>query len=368
MTKIAKAETILVSIPFESGGTAPWSFGGAPRNAFDIMLVRLETEDGLVGWGEAFSRNQDRSLAAMIETRILPLVVGRDAGEIAKIKFELEFELHNFGRVGPIIYGISAVEIALWDILGKRCGQPLVALLGGAFADKVEVYASLMRYGSEELVAEWTKKAIARGYRHVKLHEVEMPVIRAAVEAADGKAAVTLDTNCPWSVEEALEYDRELGPLGLHWLEEPVWPPENYKGLARVRATGRHRIAAGENAGSMHDFVAMMDAGAIDIAQPEVAKTGGIIELQKIAALCEANGVEFVPHCALFGPGQVATIHINAAHRRVPVLERLFCDFEAELYGDEGVPKKAHYKVPTGPGLGRDPDPDVIKEYLVTPD
>ncbi len=365
MTKIAKAESILVSIPFESGGTPPWSFGGTPKNAFDILLVRLETEEGLVGWGEAFSRNQDLSLKAMIDARILPLVIGREAGEIAKTKFELEFELQNFGRVGPIMYGISAVEIALWDLLGKSCGQPLVALLGGAFADEVEVYASLMRYGSKELVVEWTNKAIRLGYTNIKLHEVTMPEITAAVEAARGKATVTLDTNCPWSVEEALQYDAELEPFGLDWLEEPIWPPENYKGLAQIRATGRHRIAAGENAGSMHDFMAMIDAGAIDIAQPDVAKTGGIIELQKIAALCEAHGIEFVPHCALFGPGQVATIHINAAHRRVPMLERLFCEFEAELYGDESVPKKAHFKVPAGPGLGREPDLDVVKEYRV---
>lgn len=365
MSRIAKAESFLVSIPFESGGTPPWSFGGEPRNEFDIMLVRLETEDGLVGWGEAFSRNRDLSLKAAIDNRVLPLVVGRNANEIARIKFGLEFELQNFGRVGPIMYAISAVDIALWDIMGKRCGQPLVNLLGGPFAGEVEVYASLMRYGSCELVVEWTRKAIERGYRNIKLHEVTMPEIVAAVEAASGKATVTLDTNCPWSVEEALRFDRELAPLGLAWLEEPIWPPENYGGLARIRATGRHRIAAGENAGSLHDFVAMIEAGAIDIAQPDVAKTGGVSELMKIAALCEATGTEFVPHCALFGPGQTATIHINAAQRGVPIFERLFCDFEAEIYGQAGIPENARFAVPTAPGLGRDPDPDVLRDYRV---
>jgi L-alanine-DL-glutamate epimerase-like enolase superfamily enzyme len=147
------------------------------------------------------------------------------------------------------------------------------------------------------------------------------------------------------------------------WLEEPVWPPENYKGLARVRATGRHRIAAGENAGSLHDFMAMIDAGAIDIAQPDVAKTGGVTELLKIAALCEAHGIEYIPHCALFGPGQLATVHLNAAHRSVPLLERLYCDFEAELYDGVTLPNAGKLTVPMGPGLGLDPDPDVIERY-----
>jgi L-alanine-DL-glutamate epimerase-like enolase superfamily enzyme len=363
--RIVKAETILVSIPFESGGTPPWSFGGSPRLQFDTLFVRLETEDGIVGWGEAFSRGEDKALAGLIETRVLPLVIGRDAREISKIKFDLEFQLQNFGRIGPIVYGVSAVDIALWDILGKLTGASLSTLLGGAFASEVEVYASLMRYGNCADVTKATRQAIERGYRYIKLHEVTENEIIAAVEAAGSEARVMLDTNCPWSVAEALRYDELLKPLDLYWLEEPVWPPENYTGLARVRATGRHRIAAGENAGGLHDFVAMAAAGAIDIAQPDVAKTGGVTELLKISALCDAEGIEFVPHCAIFGPGQVATIHLTAAQRQPPLLERLYCDFEAELYCGATTPKGGKVSVPGGPGLGLDPDPDVIDRYRV---
>ena len=363
--KIAKAESILLSLPFESGGTPPWSFGGKPANNFDIQLVRLETDDGLVGWGEAFSRNRDVALRHVIETRILPLVIGRDATQIARIKHDLEFQLHNFGRVGPIVYGIAAVDIALWDILGKACGMPLSTLLGGAYATEIEVYASLMRYGNVDDVVKATRRAVDRGYRYVKLHEVGIEEIRAAVEAAGRDVKVMLDTNCPWSVAEAIRYSEALAPLDLYWLEEPIWPPENYLGLAKVRDLGIHRIAAGENAGSLHDFVAMIREEAIDIAQPDVAKTGGMTEMLKIAALCEAHGIEFLPHCALFGPGQVATVHLHAATRSTPVFERLFCDFDEELWGDAMVPVKGFIQVPTGPGLGLEPDPDVLSKYRV---
>lgn len=363
--KIIKAESILVSIPFDSDGIPPWSFGGKPQNSFDTLLVRLETENGVVGWGEAFSRNRDVALKQLIDTRILPLVIGRDALSMAKTKFDIEFQLQNFGRIGPIAYGISAVDIALWDIAGKTSGMPLVNLLGGPFANEVEVYASLMRYGNCDAVARAVRLAVERGYRFIKLHETAIPEIIAAVEAAAGNAAVMLDANCAWSVAEALDYDRELQHLRLYWLEEPIWPPENYVGLAKVRATGRHRIAAGENAGSLHDFVAMAAAQAIDIAQPDVAKSGGVTELVKIAALCEANGIEFVPHCAIFGPGQIATIHVNAAQRTVPLLERLFCDFEAELYKGASVPVNGKVAVPAQPGLGLEPDEEVIKKYRV---
>jgi len=363
--KIAKAESVLLSLPFEAGGTPPWSFGGEPANNFDILMVRLETEDGLVGWGEAFSRNRDRSLLQTIDSRILPLLIGRDARQISKIKHDLEFQLHNFGRIGPIVYGIAAVDLALWDILGKACGVPLHRLLGGAYASEVEVYASLMRYGNVDDVVKAVRRAVDRGYRYVKLHEIGMDEIRAAVEAAGPDVKVMLDTNCPWTVSEAIRYSREMEPLGLHWLEEPVWPPENYLGLAKVRELGIDRIAAGENAGSLHDFAAMIRENAIDIAQPDVAKTGGLTEVLKIAALCEAHGVELVPHCALFGPGQVATVHLHAALRTTPVFERLFCDFDAELWGDAMVPENGRIAVPQGPGLGLEPDAGVIAQYRI---
>jgi len=253
--KIVKAESILVSVPFEATGIPPWSFGGNPRCAFDTLFVRLETDSGIVGWGEAFSRNEDRSLKMTLDTRVLPLVLGRNANEIGRIKQELEFRLHNFGRVGPIVYAISAVDIALWDIAGKAARMPLVDLLGGPFAQTIDVYASLLRFANVKELVRIVRQAIDRGYRYIKLHEITVPEIRAAVEAAGEDAKVMLDTNCPWTVAEALRYDRELAPLDLMWLEEPVWPPENYRGLAQVRATGRHRIAAGENAGSLMDFM-----------------------------------------------------------------------------------------------------------------
>jgi L-alanine-DL-glutamate epimerase-like enolase superfamily enzyme len=363
--KIAKAETILLSMPFEAGGTPPWSFGGKPANAFDVLLVRLETDDGLVGWGEAFSRARDTALKSVIDTRIFPFVLGRDATRIAPLKRELEFQMHNFGRVGPIVYGIAAVDIALWDLLGKACGVPLSRLLGGAYHTEIEAYASLMRYGNVADVVAATRRAVERGYRYVKLHEIGMAEIRAAVEAAGADARVMLDTNCPWSVADAVRYSHEMEDLGLLWLEEPVWPPENYLGLAKVREQGIHRIAAGENAGSLHDFVAMIEAGAIDIAQPDVAKTGGLTEVLKIAALCEAYGVEFMPHCALFGPGQLATLHVSAVVHPPPLFERLFCDFERELWGESTIPRGGRVAVPTGPGLGMDPDPETIRRFRV---
>lgn len=340
-------------------------FGGKPWTHFDICLVRIETDCGLVGWGEAFARNRDVSLKSVIDTHILPKLIGQDALRISSIKRQIEMQMHNLGRIGPIQYGISAVDIALWDIVGKRAGLPLAELLGGRFVDEVEVYASLHRYASEKGVAAAVERAIADGYRFVKLHEIGVAEHRAAVSAAKGRARIMADVNCPWLTAEALRKDRELADLGLYWLEEPVWPPEDYVGLAKVRAQGNHLIALGENTGSLQDFEAIIAMGAIDIAQPDVAKTGGVTELLKIAGLCEAAGVEFVPHCALFGPGQLATIHINASRPHTPILERFYIELEPPLYPEAVQPKRARITVPTGPGLGFDPDPKVVESYRV---
>jgi D-galactarolactone cycloisomerase len=363
--RIIKADAILLAIPFRPTGMSVWSWGGNAPSTFDTLLVRLETEDGTVGWGEAFSRSEDVALRETLRTRVLPLVLGRDAGQIGSIKHDIEFNLHNYGRISGIMNGISAVDIALWDILGKRAGQPLAEMLGGRFCDDLPVYASLLRYGEKKALIDIIEEVISRGYRYIKLHEVETDLICAACEVAEGRAEVMLDTNCPWTTAEALDRGKALAGLNLLWFEEPIWPPENYRGLAAMRKQGLHRIAAGENAGSLHDFAAMVDAGAIDIAQPDVAKTGGITELLKIRSMCEAASVEFVPHCALFGPGQLATLHLNASTWRPPIFERLYCDFEEDLYGGATVPKNGRIAVPTAPGLGLDPNLAIVDKYRI---
>jgi L-alanine-DL-glutamate epimerase-like enolase superfamily enzyme len=155
---------------------------------------------------------------------------------------------------------------------------------------------------------------------------------------------------------------RDMSDLGAYWWEEPVWPPENYRGLARLRKEG-YRTAAGENAGTYYDFVAMVDAGAIDVAQPDVSKVGGLTDTRAIAQLCDANGLQIVPHAAIFGPGLLATVHFNASRYDTPFVERLYFDFEAELFGDALVPVNGRVAVPTNPGLGHDPNEEVIAEY-----
>jgi L-alanine-DL-glutamate epimerase-like enolase superfamily enzyme len=161
-------------------------------------------------------------------------------------------------------------------------------------------------------------------------------------------------------VPQAVEMARRLAPLDLHWLEEPVWPPENLPGLAEVRARGGLPIAAGENYGTAWEFRRAFEAGALTYAQPSVTKLGGVTELRRVMTLAEAFGVPVVPHSAYFGPGLLASIHCIAALPGESLVERFYCDFADNPLGDAIHPRDGRIAVPQGPGLGVDPDPRLL--------
>ena len=261
---------------------------------------------------------------------------------------------------------IGAVDIALWDISAKRAGLPLHACLGGAVRTRIPGYASLLKYRDPELVGAMVAKAREEGYDAIKIHETEVDEVRAAREAAGSGIPLMVDTNCPWTPEQARLMASRLREFDLHWLEEPIFPPEDFAALARLGRESGIPIAAGENACTSFEFAKMFDAGAVQYAQPSVTKVGGVTELRKVATLAEAAGVALMPHSPYFGPGFLATIQLAAADPVDCLLERFYCDLEASLYGDLIDTVSGEFRVPDGPGLGCEPDPDVIKEYGVS--
>jgi len=207
---------------------------------------------------------------------------------------------------------------------------------------------------------------VESGYRHLKLHEVTVETVRAAREAAGPDIEITLDVNCPWTVREALDMTAQFRPFNLRWIEEPVWPPENYAGLATVRRQGGIPVAAGENASTLMDFQHLLEAGSVDFIQPSPAKMGGITELQKVFALANAHNVTVMVHTFYDGPGLLASVHASAAlGGPKSLIEWRYFDLEAQLYGDAIIPRNGRIDVPQGPGLGIEPNPDVIRDYRI---
>jgi L-alanine-DL-glutamate epimerase-like enolase superfamily enzyme len=294
---------------------------------------------------------------------IAPLCIGQDATRIGPLMLEVQKKLHVFGRGGALAYGMSAVDIALWDIAGKAANAPVCRLLGGGVTD-MACYASLVRYSDPSLVRAAVQQAIEAGFRTLKLHEIELPAIRAAREEAGPDIELTVDVNCPWTLTEARASAEELKAINLKWLEEPLWPPENFAGLAELRRTSGIPIAAGENVSTLMDFERLLAAKAVDFVQPSPAKMGGISELRRVFLLAAMHNTPVMPHSFYDGPGLVAAIHATAALSTPDSMIEWRCfDLEAQIYGGALTPKRGRISVPQAPGLGIDPDPDVIRAY-----
>ena len=360
--KITSVEAIPLSIPATYGGEG-WSLGSGGWRALDFCLVRVETDAGITGWGEAFSYSCRRAVTAAVTDMIAPIAVGRDATDISGLHAEIQKRMHLFGRFGITAFALSGLDIALWDIAGKAAGKPLHALLGGARRERLACYASFLRYADNALVARFCKQAVDEGYGAIKLHEISEPVIAAARAATPREVALLLDVNCEWSVEDAIAIGKRLAPMDLGWFEEPVFPPEDGAGLRAVGEACGIPIAAGENCCFATQFAQLFDARAVQYAQPSVTKVGGVTEFRKVAALAAVRGVKLAPHSPYFGPGALASLHLIAALTDDANFEYFYLNAEAALYGGMLNPRRGEVAVPQGPGLGADPDPAVIRRY-----
>ena len=199
----------------------------------------------------------------------------------------------------------------MWDIAGKAANLPLHRLLGGAGCDSLPAYASLLKYRDPEKVAARTRQAVEQGYRHIKLHETEEAEVKAARLAAGDDVAIMVDTNCPWTPEQARHMTLKLRQYDLHWLEEPIFPPEDFAAIARLRAG--HGRAHGGGREQLHrpsSSATCSPRRRVDYAQPSVTKVGGVTEFLKVATLADAAGVTLMPHSPYFGPGFLATLHL----------------------------------------------------------
>ena len=360
--KIIAVETNWTRIPFDMGGQ-PAVSGGIGWQSMNTIWLRIVTDQGVEGWGEGFGHASAAATRTVLDTQLAPAILGQDARDIAGLRARLSKAFHSFGRNGPHVFALSALDIALWDIAGKVAGLPLWRLLGATpvgAPDQLRQPAALRRgrHGRRRL----RTRAGPRLSRHQAARDHGAGgARRAGGDRPDARLMV--DTNCPWTVAQALDMARQMRDCDLTWLEEPVFPPGDHTGLAQVRREAGVPIAAGENAAGLHDFRAAFEAGALDVAQPSVIKIGGPSAMLEIAALAKAFGVRVVPHNAYFGPGFLASLHVNAAIAPDAPFERLFIDLEASPLHDLVVAENGRVKVPDGPGLGRDPDPAVMRRY-----
>jgi L-alanine-DL-glutamate epimerase-like enolase superfamily enzyme len=361
--KITRIEPIHVAIPFDQGAPAPVEGLGA-GGTLDIVFVRVDTDEGITGWGEAFSPAGAPVMITALTRIIAPIAVGRPADDVAMLMRDLFFRTKGMSRNGPVAYALSGLDIALWDIKGKAERKPIWQLLGGAPKSHVPAYASLLRLRAH--VGPVAAQAADAGFRHIKLHEHDATAVHAARAAIDDHVALMVDVNCYWpTVDAALAAARTMADENLTWLEEPIYPPDDFTEYARLRRAGVVPIAGGENLGNVMDVNRMCEARAVDVVQPSLAKMGGITEMMKAIAGARERGVRLVPHSPYSGPALVATVHVIAAAGGDMLCEHRYCELAASPFTDWPDIRDGTMRVPEAPGLGVGIDEPVIERYRV---
>lgn len=353
-TQIRSVNCLKLRLPFDHGGTPPL-FAGKPRSTLDTCLIRVELDNGCTGWGEAYAADLD-AVSSIVRNRIAPLATGRDALDDALVP-SLERALHLMGRSGPVVHGMSGLDIALWDIRGKLEGVPVHQLLGGARRYRIPAYASLLQYyGDTDAVKRNVSEAINDGYSQIKLHEKSPEAVTAARYVIGAETSLMVDVNCAWTFDEAVKELGRMAEAAPTWIEEPLWPPEDIGALTRLRQVTGVPVAAGENASSAHELLMSIQTGALDYVQPSAIKIGGLTALFAIARACASTPVTLAAHSAYFGPGFLATLHALAVHEQDVAIERIYCKLGFVPYGDTFPTRDGAFELTDRPGLGADPE------------
>lgn len=269
---------------------------------FELITVRVTDSDGAEGVGYTYTVNSGgAAIAVMIDRYLAPGLEGLDADRIEHLWQQMWWTLHYSGRGGHATSAISAVDIALWDLKGRRAGQPLWRLFGG-FDPHVPVYAGGidLQFPIERLL-EQADRFKEMGFRAIKMkvgrENLSEDVDRVAKMRAHlgENFPLMVDANMKWSVDEAIRAARALTDFGLVWIEEPTIP-DDLAGYIRIVRDGGQPIAGGENFHTLYEFQQAISSGAVTFPEPDVSNCGGYTVFRKIAGLAEASNLPVTSH------------------------------------------------------------------------
>jgi D-galactarolactone cycloisomerase len=314
--KITDIRTYPTSFPIPAANRVALGIGTAVKR--DAVVVKVTTDEGLVGWGEAHHGRAHTAVAKLIDTTLRQLVLGMDAHDITGVWQRMyRFQLASHGMGAGACLAISGIDMALWDIRGKALGLPLYRLLGGS-RRPIPAYAGGVSLGYQppQALIEEAKKSVDQGYKALKLRVGDAPArdierMRAVRQAFPGVAILT-DANIGYAPEDVRQVMPAMDELGIGWLEEP-FPAHDHRSYREAKSWGRTPLAAGENHYTRFEFNRVIEDGAITILQPDLSKTGGITEALRIAALASAWKLPIHPHSSMTGLNHAATIHFLAA-------------------------------------------------------
>jgi L-alanine-DL-glutamate epimerase-like enolase superfamily enzyme len=318
------------------------------------LFVTITTDEGLQGIGEAWYGLPVKPVESAINHALAPLLTGEDSSRIEFLWHKMFKYAYRYGTEGILLCALSGIDLALWDLLGKRLNVPVAHLLGGVVRNSLKAYASLPPLREKKLLREQIDRAVAAGFAGVKLHEVDVELVAVARQCAPDDYPLMLDVNGHWTPLEAEEQARRLEEFDLIWLEEPVWPMQDHNAMARVREKVSIRFAAGENEYTLEAFDRLMSSGAVEYVQPEISKIGGLSMARKISTLAELHNTVICPHAFRIGPALYASIHWALSQNNMAWLEIPWLPEGYAFPAAVPMPKivNGEMGLPDAPGLG----------------
>ena len=371
--KIADITVYPTSFPVPPERRVTLGIGRAIKR--DAIVVKITTDDGIVGWGESHHGRAPGAVAHLANTTLKQLILGMDATDVIGVWAKIyKNQLGSHGMGAGTCLAMSGIDMALWDIRGKAAGWPLYKLLGGS-RRSIPAYAGGVSLGyqdPQDLIDE-IRPHLAAGYKAVKLRigdTVENDVMRMSVvrETLGDELVILTDANTAYNVNDARRVMPAMDELGIGWLEEP-FPPHDYRSYQMAASFGAVPLAAGENHYTRFEFNRVIEDGAITILQPDLSKTGGITEALRIAHMASAYKLPIHPHSSMTGLNMAASIHFLAAIDNGGYFEgdvsrdNLFRD---ELVSTPYSIGKDGCVLPLeGPGLGLEVNEDFLKRHPV---
>jgi D-galactarolactone cycloisomerase len=359
----------------------PFAYSRAWYDTRTAMLVEIETDEGLIGWGECYGPAR---MTAAVVNAVAPWLIGEDPLRTEHLWQTIYARLRDHGQKGVVIEGLSGIDIALWDIKGKYFEAPIYQLLGGAVRKEVQAYATgLYRRKSGDPLKYLPEEAmgyVAEGFKAVKLKvgfgiEDDAAATLAVREAIGPDVALMVDANHAYDRTASIRLGRMIEPYNITWFEEPV-PPEDVAGYRAVKSALSIPIAGGECEFTRFGFRDLLASHALDIVQPDTCAAGGLTECKKIADMSEAFGIRYNPHVWGTGIAIAASLQLLAvlpSHTPpsfAPIAPLLEFDrtehpirhaiLTAPIEHVDGI-----VRIPDGPGLGIEVDRNAISRFAV---
>ena len=374
--KITEVEAIILRQPVVDGAIADGSQ--------DDLIVRVHTDEGIVGIGEVDSAPEvvkavfDAPNSHYIATGLRHVLIGQDPLDIEGLWRQMYMGSIYYGRRGVAMHAISGIDIALWDIKGKKLGKPVSELLGARKRDRVRPYASLLMPDTERDVEASVEELLAMGFPAIKFgwgpigkdEQQDVRLARAAKRAAGNDVEILIDAGFGYGADarRATRVAREFEQIGIYWLEEP-FEPDEFEAYAELADAVHMRVAAGEEEATRWGFRELVERGHVDVVQPDVTRCGGLSEALRIARQAERQAVACVPHAWKSGVIKAASLHLNAVLETAYFQE--YCVAETpinRLLTRERMPVEDGWvAVPDKPGLGVELDLEILERYAVGP-